>query len=93
MDEEITEGRGSIIPPGHVDLALLLARLPQVSEYDTSVDLDQLTASGLNHIARETGDTIDNVAKKAAWLYLRMYFAQKGLYNEEQLHEEANKEE
>lgn len=71
------EGRGSIIPPGQFDLALFLATLPQVSEFDCGVELDQLTMSGLNEVARQTGKTIGEVAQEAAYLYLRLYFAKQ----------------
>lgn len=70
------KGRGSIIPPGQSDLALYLSTLPQVSEYDCGVELDQLTASGLSEVARQSGKTVGELAREAVYLYLRLYFAE-----------------
>lgn len=69
---------GSIIPPGQADLAYFLSQLPQVSEYDCGVELDQLTMSGVNRIALETGKTVNEVARDAMYAYLRAYFQQLG---------------
>lgn len=77
MDEETIESRGSIIPPGQADLALLLSTLPQVSEYDCGVELDQLTMSGLNEVAHRTGKTVEELAREAVYLYLRLYLAKQ----------------
>lgn len=78
MDEETSESRGSIIPPGQADLALFLSTLPQVSELDCDVELDQLTMSGLNEVARQSGKTVGELAKESVYLYLRMYFMRTG---------------
>lgn len=72
------EGTGSIIPPGQSDLALYLSTLPQVSELDCGVELDQLTMSGLNEVAHRTGKTVGECAKEAVYLYLRMAFIRSG---------------
>lgn len=97
MDEDVMiddyEPQGSIIPPGQVDLALFLAQLPQVSPYDCGVELDQLTMSGANHIAHETGKTVNDVAKDALWMYLRMYFARTEPVEEEGLADENEERE
>lgn len=77
MDEETIESRGSIIPPGQADLALYLSTLPQVSELDCGVELDQLTMSGLNEVARQTGKTVNELAREAVYLYLRLYLAKQ----------------
>lgn len=69
------ESHGSIIPPGQSDLALYLSTLPQVSELDCGVELDQLTMSGLNEVARQTGKTVNELAREAVYLYLRLYLA------------------
>lgn len=71
------EKRGSIIPPGQADLALYLSTLPQVSELDCGVELDQLTMSGLNEVARQTGKTVNELAREAVYLYLRLYLAKQ----------------
>lgn len=68
---------GSIIPPGQADLAMFLSTLPQVSELDCGVELDQLTMSGLNEVARQTGKTVGELAIEAVYLYLRLYFAKQ----------------
>lgn len=70
--------RGSIIPPGQADLAMFLSTLPQVSELDCGVELDQLTMSGLNEVAHRTGKTVGECAKEAVYLYLRMAFMRSG---------------
>lgn len=74
MDEAPSESRSSIIPPGQADLAMFLSTLPQVSELDCGVELDQLTMSGLNEVAHRTGKTVGECAKEAVYLYLRMAF-------------------
>lgn len=73
-----SESRGSIIPPGQADLAMFLSTLPQVSELDCGVELDQLTMSGLNEVARQSGKTVGELAKESVYLYLRMYFMRTG---------------
>lgn len=73
-----SEKRGSIIPPGQGDLALFLSTLPQVSVYDCGVELDQLTMSGLNEVARQSGKTVGELAKESVYLYLRIYFMRTG---------------
>lgn len=70
--------KGSTIPPGQADFAYFLSQLPQVSEYDCGVELDQLTMSGVNRIALETGKTVNEVARDAMYAYLRAYFQQLG---------------
>lgn len=73
----------STIPPGQADLALFLSTLPQVSALDCGVELDQLLMSGANQIALETGKTVNDVAKEAMWMYLRLYFAKTEPVEEE----------
>lgn len=74
-DEQTTGGPGSVIPPGYAALGIRLSRLPQVSELDCGIELDQLTKSGLNYVAQQTGQTVDEIAKLAVYQYLRAYFA------------------
>ena len=80
-EEDINLAGASTIPPGQTDLALFLATLPQVSRYDCDVQLDQLTMSGLNEVARRTGRTVEEVAREALYVYFRMCFLRSGEMN------------
>jgi hypothetical protein len=67
----------SIIPPGQADLAFRLAQLPQSHPDDCSVLLDPLTMAGFNAAARARGTTVDDIAREAAYLWLRFFFAEE----------------
>jgi len=77
----------SVIPPGQADLALRLAQLPQPSKDDCFVNLDELTMAGFNYAASQLGKTVDELAKEAAYMWLRFFFAEakqaEGLGEEE----------
>lgn len=77
MSEEMDLQGASIIPPGHVDVAMRLSQLPQGSEYDCFVSLDPLTMAGLNEAASVRGSTVDEVAREAIYFWLRFWLAEQ----------------
>lgn len=85
MNEELFPGDepgGSVIPPGQTDLAMFLATLPQVSPLDCGVELDVLTMSGINEVAKRTNKTVGEIAKEAVYLYLRAVFIRSGEFKQ-----------